>query len=163
MGKISFSALGVLLVALTLLVDYNATAQLFADDKVDWDFSIEQENEEVTVVVNVEIQKGWNIFVANPPSDAFFLPTTVEFPNSSYYTVEGNVIEPEPITEYDETADENLAYHSGTAFFKRKLKVLSQEDFVLVGQFEFQVCNDKICLAPHAAEIKLDVKGLKNN
>lgn len=163
MRKASFSLLRIMLVALTLMVSAGVNAQLiFPEEKVQCKFFIEQEDDEATIIAKVTIEDGWKIFAAHPPEDSFFVPTILELYESSNYKVEGEILEQKFHFEYDELAEENLYYHKGKTAFKRKIKVTSQENFVVQGKFEFQACNEEMCLPPYQAEIKLEVKGLKN-
>lgn len=132
----------------------------FPEDKVHWSFSVEQNGEEAYVVGKITMEKHWHIYAANLPEGAFSIPTEIKLNGSSLYKAIGGVIEPKPIHEHDEIADEELYYHSNTVILKRKIKVLSEEDFELTGEFSFQTCDDDHCLPPHSATFKVKVKGV---
>lgn len=131
-------------------------------DVVKWKISIEQNGCEATVVATATIMEHWHLNAANLPEGSFSLPTEINLEKSSNYELIGGVIEPKPIVEYVESADEELSYHEGTVSFKRKIKILSAKDFVLKGSYYFQTCDDQKCLAPWEEEFTIKVKGCAN-
>lgn len=130
-------------------------------DKVNCEFSIEQDGEDAIVIVKVTVLDGFHINAANLPEGAFSLPTTLDFPSSPNYLVEGKVVEPKFHIVYDEIAEEYIHYHTGKIEFKRGLKIISENEFTLKGEFEFQVCTDEICLRPVMIDFELEVKEVK--
>ena len=131
------------------------------EDKVSWKFSLKQDGDEATIVAKITMVKHWHVYAANLPAGSFTIPTTIEAEKSKNYKIIGKVIEPTPIFKHDEEADEDLYYHSNSITMKRKLKVLSEEDFTLKGKFGFQTCDDSHCLPPFETDFELKVKGLK--
>lgn len=129
------------------------------EDKVAWEFTVEQNGCDATIVGKVTMVEHWHIYAANLPEESYLLPTEIEPEESPNYQVIGKVIEPTPVFEHDEAADEDLYYHSNTITLKRKLKVLSDKDFTLKGRFSFQTCDDSHCLPPHDASFELNIKG----
>ena len=135
-------------------------AQLeFPEDKVSWKFKIEQNGCEATLIAEISIVNHWHIYAAKLPEGTFLLPTEIKLKKSPNFSTVGGIIEPKPIFEHDEMADEDLYYHSGKIIMKRKLKITSEKDFTLSGTFAFQTCDDKHCLPPHSADFTVKVKG----
>lgn len=153
----------VLLVAFIGTV-FTTSAQLeFPEDKVSWTFTIEQKGDEATIIGKIKVVEHWHINATKLPAGSFGFPTSVELNKSPNFKAIGGVIEPKPIEKYDELADEKLAYHEGTFYLKRKIKVVSEKDFDLTGTFTFQTCNDVKCLPDHTATFKVKVKGVVGN
>jgi len=145
--------------ALLLFVG-NGKAQIeFPEDKVSWDFSLEQDGCEATIIVKVTCVEHWHVYAANLPESSFLLPTEVEPDKSSNYEVVGKVIEPKPEFFHDEAADEDIFQHSKSFTLKRKIKITSAADFTLKGRFSFQTCDESHCLPPFDADFSLKVKG----
>src|SRR3989338_1880944 len=135
---------------LFLVMSNRSHAQLeFPEDKVKWKFTVEQEGDEATIIGTITMVEHWHIYAANLPEGAFAIPTTIDLKKSSDFKAVGGVIEPKPIFEHDDLADEDLYYHSRTIKMKRKIKILGEKDFVLTGTFGFQTCDDTHCLPPH--------------
>lgn len=155
---------GFLLVGFAVLITFGAKAQLeFPEDKVSWSFSVQQNGDEATIIGKITMVEHWHIYAANLPEDNMAIPTEIELTASDKYKAIGGVIEPKPIFEHDELADEDLYYHSNTVLLKRKIKVLSDKDFEIKGVFSFQTCDDTHCLPPHYADFTVKVKGVKAN
>jgi thiol:disulfide interchange protein DsbD len=60
---------------------------------------------------------------------------------------------------YDEAAKEKMVYHEGRFKIKQKIKILSDKDFDVKVMFEFQTCDDVMCLPPDYYEATVSVKG----
>lgn len=159
--RVKLTRLLVLSLLVLPIVNKSAHGQLeFPEDKVHWSFSVEQNGEEAYVVGKITMEEHWHIYAANLPEGAFSIPTEIKLNGSSSFKAIGEVIEPKPIHEHDEIADEELYYHSNTVILKRKIKVLSEDDFEITGEFSFQTCDDDHCLPPHSATFKVKVKGV---
>lgn len=150
------------LLALFLGMAHLSSGQVeYPEDKVSWKFTVEQDGEDAYIVGTITMVEHWHIYAANLPEGAFSIPTEIKLtPNKNYKSV-GGVREPKPIFEHDEIAGEDLYYHSNTVKLKRKITVLSEEDFTIKGSFSFQTCDDDHCLPPHTAEFTVKVKGVK--
>jgi thiol:disulfide interchange protein DsbD len=138
----------------------NAQIEL-ATDKVSWNFTVEQNGCEATIIGKVRVVPHWHINALKLPKGSFGFATSLTFKKSNNYSLVGGVIEPKPIEKYDEYADENLAYHEGNIVFKQKIKITSEKDFEISGVFNFQTCNDVKCLPDHVADFKVKLKGCK--
>ena len=144
-----------------LTVFFTSFAQVeLPEDKVKWSFSIEQKDNEATVIAKIKVVEHWHINAVKLPAGSFGIPTTFELKASKDFKSVGGIIEPKPIEKYDELADEQLAFHEGSIILKRKIKVLSEKDFELQGTFGFQTCNDVKCLPDYSVSFKLKVKGV---
>lgn len=153
---------GALLFIVAPMFVQSASAQLeFPEDKVSWKFSVEQNGDEATIIGKITMVEHWHIYAVHLPDGVFTLPTEIVLePNAGYKKV-GKVIEPKPIFEHDELADEDLYYHSNTITLKQKIKITSEKDFKLKGQFKFQTCDDTHCLPPYDADFTVNIKGVK--
>jgi thiol:disulfide interchange protein DsbD len=142
---------------------FSASAQLeFPEDKVSWNFYVEQKGCEATIIGKIKVVDHWHINATKLPKGSFGFPTGFELKKSPNFKTDGGVIEPKPIEKYDELADENLAYHEGSFLLKRKIKILSKKDFEITGTFTFQTCDDVKCLPDHTATFKVKVKGCES-
>ncbi len=135
----------------------------YPEDKVDWDFSLEQNGCEATVVGKFTIVDHWHINATQLPEDNFGIPTTFKLIQSDKFKLMGGVQEPAPKKEFDEASGEHLSYHEGTFTLRQKIKVLSEEPFVLEFDFGFQPCDSVKCLMPFEDRFKLNVKGCSSS
>lgn len=129
------------------------------EDKVKWNFKIEQKDCEATIIGEISIVKNWHIYAAHLPKGSFTIPTDIKLAKSSKYDVVGGIIEPKPHHERDEMADEDLYYHSNSFVLKQKINITAEKNFQLKGIFSFQTCDDAHCLPPFETEFTLQVKG----
>jgi thiol:disulfide interchange protein len=162
MKKFMQSILGsyVLSFLLVLITSTSFGQMEFPEDIVKVKFTVEQEGSEAFVVANVSIKSKWHINASVLPKGSFGLPTKMDIKPGKEFKVIGNVIEPKPIEKYDALADENLAYHEGNVKIKRKIAVLSENDFEVAGSFNFQTCDDVKCLPDYTYDFKVKVKGV---
>jgi len=145
---------------LLFITSFSLHAQLeLPQDKVSWKFSVEQKENEATIIAKIKVVNHWHINATKLPAGTFGLPTEFTLKKSKNFELVGGIKEPKPILKYDDIADEQLAYHEGSFTLKRKIKVLSKEDFELAGTFVFQTCNDVKCLPGHTVPFKLKIKG----
>lgn len=147
-----------LIALFSMFLTVNAQIE-FPEDKVSWEFSLEQNGCDAIIVGKITCVEHWHIYAANLPEGSFLLATEIEPEKSSNYDIIGKVIEPKPEFYHDEAADEDIYQHSHTVTLKRKIKVLSKKDFTLKGRFSFQTCDETHCLPPYDAEFTLKVKG----
>lgn len=144
----------------SVLSIFHSSGQIeLPEDKVKWKFSVEQDGCEAFVVAKITVIEHWHINATKLPEGSFGFATAFNVKKSPDFQTVGGVIEPKPINVYDELADEHLSYHEGTFTLKRKIKILSDKDFEISGNFHFQTCNDVKCLPDHNVEFKLKVKG----
>src|SRR5690554_7376678 len=53
------------------------------EDKVDWDFSVEQNGCDATIIGKLKIQEGWHIYALDLPEGSFSIPTTFKVDRKS--------------------------------------------------------------------------------
>lgn len=147
-----------LILLLALLSNLNAQIN-FPEDKVSWEFTVEQNGCDVTIVGKITMIEHWHIYAANLPKESWLLPTEVEPDSSSNYEIIGRVIEPKPEFYIDDITKDEIFQHSKSIILKRKIKILSDIDFTLKGRFSFQTCDENECLPPYDAYFNLKIKG----
>jgi thiol:disulfide interchange protein DsbD len=150
-----------LLIPILLLVTF--ASKVFAQedplDKVSWEFAIEQNGCEATIIGTATIVNHWHVYAANLPEGSFTLPTELIIEDSPNYKKIGGVKEPKPEIIHDEILNEDLYLHSGTIQFKQKIKIISSKNFTLKGSYSFQTCDETHCLPPYDDNFQLKVTG----
>lgn len=127
------------------------------EDKVRSSIRLEQNDCDLTIIVDVDIKDGWHINSHVLPEGSFSIPSNIRLNKSSNYTV-SKLIEPKPILEYDEDAEEMLSYHHHKFTLKRKVTSKSFKDYTLKGVFSFQTCDSIKCLPEHEVPFSFKVK-----
>tara|TARA_B110000305_G_C19465341_1_gene657461 strand:+ start:10206 stop:12281 length:2076 start_codon:yes stop_codon:yes gene_type:complete len=128
------------------------------EDKVNAKISLNQNDCSLEVVIDVDIVEGWHINSHVLPQGSFSIPTNITIEKSKNYKFRSGIIEPKPILEFDEMADEMMSYHHHKFILKKKITSNSKKDYVLKGVFSFQTCNDVKCLPEYEQPFELKVK-----
>ncbi len=87
--------------------------------------------------------------------------TTFYFDESDKFELIDSLTEsPEPEEVFDDVFKINVKYFSDKAQFVQKIKVLSEETFVITGSIEYQVCQDDKCVYFNP-DFKVKVSGVQ--
>ena len=142
--------------ALTLV----STAQIF--DPVKWDFSQKKLSEnEIELSFKANIDKGWYVYSQNAGEGP--VSTEFTFENSDKFILSGNVLEQDPLEEFDPNFDAILRYFKNEAVFTQIVQVNSVEDFQINGEVYFMTCDSTQCLPPEALEFTFNIDGIKED
>ncbi|MCO6500016.1 MAG: thioredoxin family protein [Vicingus serpentipes] len=148
-----------LLLPLLLLFSLTSSGQEDPLDKVKWEFSVEQNDCEATIIAKASIVKHWHLYAAHLPEGSFTLPTELVLDESPNYKIKGKLLEPKPEISHDDILDEDLFLHSGVVLFKQKITIIAGQDFTLKGRYSFQTCDETHCLPPYDGYFSLKIKG----
>lgn len=148
-----------------LFLNFSVNAQLdLPEDKVNWEFSVQQDGCEAIIIGKITTVPHWHVNAVYLPEESFSIPTLMEIKSSNSFKKKGKLTEPKPIIIFDEDIDEELRFHEGTFYLKQKITVTSEKDFVVEGNFSFQTCTDAgLCLPPFDVDFTVDVKGCKED
>ncbi|MDG2152970.1 MAG: cytochrome c biogenesis protein CcdA [Crocinitomicaceae bacterium] len=146
-----------LVVLFTVSINESFSQMQNPEDKVRSSIRLEQNDCELTVIVDVNIIDGWHINSHVLPEGSFSIPSNILLEKNPNYTV-SKLIEPKPILVYDEDAEEMLSYHHHKFTLKRKVTSKSFKDYTLKGVFSFQTCDSIKCLPEHEVPFSFKVK-----
>ena len=142
--------------ALTLV----STAQIF--DPVKWDFSQKKLSEnEIELSFKANIENGWYVYSQNAGEGP--VSTEFTFENSDKFILSGNVLEQDPLEEFDPNFDAILRYFKNEAVFTQLIQVSSAEDFQINGEVYFMTCDSTQCLPPEALEFTFNIDGINED
>ncbi len=147
------------LLFIVFMSSYGFSQMQMPEDKVDWDFSIEQNGCDATVIGKLKIVEGWHIYALNLPEGSFSIPTTFDVQPSKNYKLIGKPTGPKPTVKFDKVAGETLRTYDGSVVLKQKIKITSKKDFDLKLRFGYQTCDTVQCLFPFEEEFTVKVKG----
>ena len=149
-----------ILILLFTLISLDVSAQIF--DPVDWSFTQENISEsEIELKFKATIEDGWHLY-SQHISDDGPVPTEFSFITTDEYHLLGEMIEDNPIEEFDPNFEMVLKYFNNEVIFSQKIKVNSSKDFKIVGNVYFMVCDESQCLPPEEVEFSFDIKGLSS-
>lgn len=116
-------------------------------------------NCEATLEIKATLVKDWHIFSINhDPEKADFIgvPTIFSLKKDKTYESLGGTKESKKAKILEDDLGIQL-YHEGTVVFSRKIKSLVNESFEIIGDIEFQICDENGCLFPPAQEFKFKI------
>lgn len=104
------------------------------------------------------IAEGWHMYSMKLPAETMTQPTEFTFDSLKGMELVGAVVEPTPITKFDEVNQEELSWFENEVVFTQKVK-LTEADGEVKGSVYFMVCDDKQCLAPELVEFEFKLSG----
>ncbi len=141
-----------------LLFSFLTTAQIH--DPINWEFSQKQISEnEIELQFRAILEEHWHLY-SQHIDDNGPVPTEFTFTTSVGYNLIDGVNEGESLEEFDPNFDMVLKYFGDEALFTQKIKVTSNEDFILKGNVYFMVCDEAQCLPPEEVEYTFEIKGV---
>lgn len=114
----------------------------------------------VLVELIAEVEEGWHLYATRLESDQGPLPTVFRFAPSEAYAVSGELLEPAPKEEFDPNFGMTVRYHSGSPRFAQAIKPVGRGGFIVKGEVEYMVCNQKTCLPPKVVPFELTIPAL---
>jgi len=141
-----------------LLFSFLTTAQIH--DPINWEFSQKQISEnEIELQFRAILEEHWHLY-SQHIDDNGPVPTEFTFTTSVGYNLIDGMNEGESLEEFDPNFDMVLKYFGDEALFTQKIKVTSNEDFILKGNVYFMVCDEAQCLPPEEVEYTFEIKGV---
>jgi DsbC/DsbD-like thiol-disulfide interchange protein len=103
---------------------------------------------EGVVFLKATIDDGWHLYSQTVP-DGGPTKTTITFEPSKGYTLEGNTLEPKPITRVEKVFDGmTVSFFENSAIFQQKVKLKQTGPLTIKGNIEFMTCDDHECIPP---------------
>ena len=118
------------------------------EDHSKWTTTVDYlDNGNIRLNVIAQIETGWHIYSLYTPQGGAMPTSIILDENNGKYNLEDIILEPKPITKYEEVFEVNVKYHeTPKVVFEQILKAKSKEDFVINITVETQVCNEEgIC------------------
>ena len=110
------------------------------------------------LVVSLKIANGYHVN-ANPPSFSYLKATELEIQPAAGIAVEF-IKYPDPLTKKFSFADKPLAVYEGETTLTARLKAdntAQSGQHNLLAKLRVQACDDKVCYAPGALDLKVPV------
>ena len=145
----------ILSIWMLVVASFAAHAQFY--NPVSWEFS--QKNlpqDEIELSFKATIEGDWYMYSQHIADDGP-VPTNFTFFNAEGVELLTEVLEPEPIEEFDPNFDMVLKYFKKEVTFRQRLKSVSDTAFSLTGEVMFMTCDPMQCLPPEYVEFSFDV------
>ena len=137
------------------ILSFNAPAQILKGiDK--WEIKSVTKGKDATIRIKADVIPGWHLYSQHIASGGP-IPTTFTFKPSKNYKLSGKTTEPAG-EEYDDPQfDMKIKFFNEDVDFQQRITILTDKEFILKGNVEFMVCNDKQCLPPDLYEFEVKV------
>jgi DsbC/DsbD-like thiol-disulfide interchange protein len=124
---------------------------------VRWSYAAKKiSSTETILMIKADLNDGWHIYSINQ-KDGGPLKTTINFTNSSDYSLMGKIIEPKPIRKFEQVFGIDVLYFNKSVVFQQKIKV-KKEQTNIKGRVSFMACNDQQCLPPDELEFNIPIR-----
>ena len=146
-----------LFVCLGMVLSYNSMAMPI-DDPTTWKYEVKSKgNHEYELIFHLAIKKEWHIWSMTPGGDGFLIPPSFKFAKAADVQLVGKVTEHgNKVTTIMEGTDGKVNYFAGEVEYKQVVKVKGSTK--VTGSYEYQVCNESICLPPKTNSFSFDIK-----
>jgi len=138
-----------------LIASFSASAQFY--NPVSWDFSQENiDGDELELTFTATIEGDWYMYSQHIVDDGP-VPTTFTFFNIEGVSELTEVLEPQPVEEFDPNFDMLLKYFKKEVSFTKRIKSITDSAYTLNGEVMFMTCDPKQCLPPEYVEFSFDI------
>ena len=149
-----YCCLVLLLVATVFAQEFNMNSM--PPPEMEMEYSAGALKDNGTLTVTITVPDKWHVN-ANKVTDEFLKPSSIEAKAAGIEF--GEPEWPEPIKEYNEALELEIWTFRGTFSVKVPVKDVSGADYDSLGTtvtFNYQACDNSICLAPASKTISLD-------
>ncbi len=157
-----------LIVILTLLATISSNAQILKP--VTWSYAAKKISKtDAIIYLKVKIEDSWHIYASNQKGVGP-VKTSFNFMPSRDYALIGKLIEPKPITKYEDTFEMDISYFEKSVVFQQKIKlkevlkknqgdtITRPAQVVVKGSVEFMACTNKECLPAETINFSIPIK-----
>ena len=139
---------------ITLLAMLPIALNAQMNNPVVWTSEFDAEGDTATLTLNATIDDGWHLYATElPPIDFGPSPTAVSFSACTGLEPVGKLTPLRaPVEMYEETFEANVLFWEHNITLVQKFLVTNADSLQLVGQVDFQACNDANCIPPSTYE-----------
>lgn len=131
-------------------------------NKIQWSFKVVKvDDNHADIIATGKLKEHWHVFSVNhDPSkaDGTGLPTVFKFKKSADYKLIGKLKDGAKAKNHEDFLGTSV-FFEGAGVFVQRIEVLTDKEFDIEFEYEFQVCDDMGCLFPPAQEGKVHIKG----
>ncbi|HEU4469854.1 MAG TPA: protein-disulfide reductase DsbD domain-containing protein [Flavisolibacter sp.] len=153
MKKLSFLLFAVLVAGLTF-------AQGNSANPVSWTFTSKKISDNVyELQMTATIESGWHLYSQSQPEDAIAQPTSFRFTKNPLLDLDGKVKEVGKMEKFkDAQLGVSANQYSDRVVFTQRVKLKGKAKTNVVGNVEFQTCDDSKCLPPKTINFNIALK-----
>ncbi len=138
---------------LLLLILFSSNV-LLSQDKVVWKNEYNQKTKSIEMTAT--IAEGWHLYSQIKSEEIGPVPTSFVFPANEFVKLNGNVLEPKPIQEFDPNFETTLNFFKDKVTFSQNAIASQTANQEVV--ISFMVCNATMCLPPVDQKFTIEIK-----
>lgn len=139
------------------------TVMLHAQIKtvVNWDYQLNKISEtEYEAVLTADIDDGWHLYSAATPKETGVIATKLTVSSEGATNIGNPKEEGVKVSKFSEVFGGDVVYYANEAKFIQKIKLKNpKKGATVTADILFQVCDDKICLAPSTLSFEKAIAG----
>lgn len=135
-------------------------------EKISWQQQVKDlGNNEFEVQFIANLENGWHVYSLDNASEDIYPTLFTLEKNSNYKTLTKLQANGKKKTEFSKAFNTNLSTFEGKIVYSQKIKALTDKPFTIDANVEYQVCDDKMCLAPESEiySVKITPKAIENS
>jgi thiol:disulfide interchange protein len=116
---------------------------------IKWKSEIKHDKDNIyEAVFTAMLESGWHVYSKDIRVENA-IPTSFTYPENSSIRLIGVTKEiGEKIEEYSDVFEGTLIYYSNKVEYRQRVEILGSKPVIFKAEVEYQICNDKVCLAP---------------
>jgi hypothetical protein len=146
-----------LLICLCFLLAFVITANAQILRPVHWSYGSKRLGKTKAVIfIKATIDESWHIYSVKLP-DGGPVKTSFVFTPAKDYALSGEILEPEPVTKFEQAFNMNVRYFENAVTFRQDV-ILKSAHPIITGKLIYMVCNDQKCLPPEGVSFRIPIK-----
>ncbi|XZF16073.1 protein-disulfide reductase DsbD domain-containing protein [Chitinophagaceae bacterium MMS25-I14] len=140
-----------------LLMAEGAAAQM-VQDPTSWTYEVKKKKgNEYDLIFHLKLKDSWHIYALVPGGDGSLVAPSFSFDKDAHVVLKGEIKqEGKIITKNLEGIDGAVNFLAGKVDYVQT--VVATGNPKVTGKYEYQVCNDNICLPPKKKTFEFDIK-----
>ena len=136
---------------------FTGFAQMTKDNSV-WTFEAKKRSgNQYEIIAHLKLEKGWHIYAMKPGGDGTLIAPSINFKPNPSMKLTGSVKEKgKLISQTVEGISGKVNMYSGTVDYIQTAIINGAT--TITGTYEYQICNDVMCLPPTTKQFKVSVK-----
>jgi hypothetical protein len=131
------------------------------EEPVKWKLSTKKVSDcEYELLFTGTIEEHWHVYSLIPSiGDETPNPAKINVDKNPNYEIVGKPTEGKPIKVMDKVFETNVAYFEHTVTFKQKIRLKTDKEVVVTGNYEYQACTEEKCIFPQPEPFEFKLKG----
>jgi DsbC/DsbD-like thiol-disulfide interchange protein len=151
--------LKVLAATFICLLSVSSSFAQLVKDPTEWDFKAKKTGVNTyELTFEVKLEDGWHIF-SQKPGDDMLIPPSFRFEDIDNVALKGEIAEDgKLITKTMDGFDNPINYYEHKVGFIATVNLVHKGPMkAITGEYEYQLCNDRICLPPKKKQFTFKV------